>query len=889
VVADQVGRQDRPSIPQSHGFRRSHATVIGISDYRHGITRLKNAHSDASAVASQLTAHGYQVTTLVDQQANLAALRRHFAEELRASIEAEDRLLVYFAGHGVAFSGDGKPEGFLIPADGRLGEVASYYKMQELNRALHELPCRHLLLVLDCCFAGSFRWSGSRAARLDEPGLYFEHYQRFTRDRAWQVITSAASDEEALDFSIDRRGSSEHSPFAAALLEALDGRTPVSCDHLITATKLYVHLRDLIEKNVDRRQTPGLFLLEKHDKGEFLLQPPGREVHLQPAPPLDPEQNPYRGLASFDQRHAELFFGRKRLVAELLAKVEAQPVNVVMGASGAGKSSLVKAGVLPLLAAKPGWVVAPVVRLGEAPRVHLRAALAQVAGLYHKSLAAMVWHFVAEHPDQKLLVVIDQLEELRRAPAGEREAFWAELAEAVGAGLRILATLPSHYEPLLPAGWCGWWRFAVRPMTHSELRDAIEQPARMRALSFEPQVVDEIISEVGDHGSSLPLVSYLLSELYLECAQRGDLSRTITEQAYRALAGVRGAIAQAAQRVYDALEAEDPRLAHPARHVVLRMVELDEGGLTRRRAHLRELVYGDADEDRRVIHVLDRFVESRLLTSDSDAAGPYVEPAHDAFLHEWKLVDHWLSRTPRERTQLRLQGELSYAARNWDLGGRKAGQLWNDHPKLSELRKQMKTRQSWINALEKEFIGASRRRQHRLRLRWILPLALLVAALVGFPAYQHVINQRQTLAALPGPSKPQPLVADNAAPSKPQPIALLAADNAAALLDRSQSPRRSGLPPKLSYAGTLRRTDGSPLGGVTVELVGADCKTTTSEFGAFRFNHCEQQLVERLENPRIFFRIEGSSCRQVPLLRPPKMTEVDVDSDSCGTKVLAPP
>ncbi|MCI5126866.1 MAG: hypothetical protein D3925_20895 [Candidatus Electrothrix sp. AR5] len=221
-----------------------------------------------------------------------------------------------------------------------------------------------MLAILDCCFAGAFRWSSKRDFQPLPPIIYKERYDRFIRDAAWQVITSASYDQKALDilsgnmrgeYSATQQGQ-QHSPFALALFEALHGAadsTPKDGDGVITATELYLYLRDGVEmpaeKLADHRQTPGLWPLNKHEHGEFIFLVLGHELNLPPAPDLTEQNNPYKGLSSYEKDDCELFFGRTALIKDLKEQIKKQPLTVVLGASGTGKSSLVKAGLLPAL------------------------------------------------------------------------------------------------------------------------------------------------------------------------------------------------------------------------------------------------------------------------------------------------------------------------------------------------------------------------------------------------------------------------------------------------------------------------------------------------------------------------------------------------------------
>jgi hypothetical protein len=260
--------------------------------------------------------------------------------------------------------------------------------MTDLSGWLDRLPCRHLLLVLDCCFAGAFRWSSTRDLGAVPEVLHEERFDRYIRDPAWQVITSAAYDQKALDVlsgaAIGLRApdgaSGGHSPFAAAFLWALGGEADLypraapgrpGGDGVITATELYLYLRGCVEDVVEgdgHRQTPGLWPLKRLDKREYIHLVPGHELNLPPAPELNEANNPWRGLQSYDEEQAPLFFGRSQFVFKLARRLAGQPLTIVLGDSGTGKSSVVKAGLLPhFRATESAWRILPPIRPGKSP------------------------------------------------------------------------------------------------------------------------------------------------------------------------------------------------------------------------------------------------------------------------------------------------------------------------------------------------------------------------------------------------------------------------------------------------------------------------------------------------------------------------------------------
>ena len=264
-------------------FRRSVAIIIGIDKYENGIPPLKTATNDARRLATTLKdLHNFEVQLFLDEDASEQRLSKLLIEQLPNELSAEDRLIFYFAGHGVAIDGDNGPNGYLLPQDARRGEEDSYLFMPFVHDALLSLPVRHALIIMDSCFSGAFRWAATRDLISLPFVVHEERFDRFVKDPAWQVITSTAHDQKAMDQlssgSLGTRPDEQgHSPFALALFEALEGKADVvpadGGDGLITATELYLYLEsrlqpESIEEGI--RQTPGLWPLSRHDKGEFV-------------------------------------------------------------------------------------------------------------------------------------------------------------------------------------------------------------------------------------------------------------------------------------------------------------------------------------------------------------------------------------------------------------------------------------------------------------------------------------------------------------------------------------------------------------------------------------------------------------------------------------------
>lgn len=709
---------------QALHFAHHRAFIVGIDAYQH-VSRLKTAVNDARELAQVLAEKQHFDVHPPVLDASGAALRT-LLETMARIVTADDRVLFYFAGHGIAADGDDGPAGYLVPADADPHDLNTFIPMAALQDALQALPCRHLLLILDCCFSGAFRWASQTRAigTLMPKRIYRQRFDRFVLDPAWQVITSAAYDQKAMDV-LDGRPTGDrglvatqtgaaHSPFALALFAALAGnadfRTEREGDGVITATEIYAYVRDRVEPETiaagqSKRQTPGFFPLHNHDKGEFVFLHPHHRLNLPP----NPDRSPYKGLQSFDETDRSLFYGRDRAIRELQARAATVRLLVVSGASGTGKSSVVKAGLLPLLRGE-GHRILPVLRPGTHPVAALEQAMAGAGGT----------------SPPKSVLVVDQFEELvTRCPdAAERQAFIARLRQIIDdeAGIhRVIITVRSDFEPQLSGGdlkaaWIAG-RCTVPPFSLEELKEVIVLPTLQEVLIFDPpELVDEIVGDVVQSPGALPLLSYALSELYEIYRASGRADRALRKTDYDGLGGVMGALRSKADSLYQSLPPDEQATM---RKIMLRMVSV-EGDLAGRRVPIAALDYSPG-ENPRVQDVIERLVDARLVVKGQD----YVEPAHDALVRAWKTLHEWIHAVGRDTLIVgaRLDREAGDYAQTGD-----AQLLWNKNPNLAIAARALKEPQHAFNAREVAFVRQSIARNRRKRqVAWALTVAALVS------------------------------------------------------------------------------------------------------------------------------------------------------------------
>jgi WD40 repeat protein/transcriptional regulator with XRE-family HTH domain len=463
-----------------------------------------------------------------------------------------------------------------------------------------------------------------------------------------------------------------------------------------------------LEKNQrlpDLTALKALFLpalhLEKDPTAAAQLLELAQSARQEDAPA--PGVAPYKGLLFFDEADAEWFFGREALTERLCARVNSLAAGApprllaVVGASGGGKSSLVRAGLAVELK-----------RIGLDTRVFTPTAEPL------KSLPGQPARADRNANSTRVVWLVDQFEEVftlcreDAARAAFVERLLAAANEPDGLTTVVIALRADFYShcaqfPRLREGIASQQEF-IGQMSEEELRRAIEDPAKRGGWMFEPGLVDTMLRDIGagalqdQEPGALPLLSHALLVTWER--RRG---RTLTLEGYRASGGVQGAIAETAESVF--ADRLDQRQRQYARDIFLRLTELGEGTEdTRRRAALTELV-PDVRTAAELRGVLNTLADARLVILGEDSA----EVAHEALIREWQRLREWLHQ---DRDGLRLHRQLTQAAREWEVLQRDTGAMYRG-ARLEQVLEWAAANPSALNAQERAFLDASKESAER--------------------------------------------------------------------------------------------------------------------------------------------------------------------------------
>jgi WD40 repeat protein len=527
---------------------------------------------------------------------------------------------------------------------------------------------------------------------------------------------------EEMRAAIDRRVSESKARFRVipVLLPGAERGERSKLPSFLMATTWVEFRRSLDDEDAFHRLTSGI-------RGQAPGPGPGQAVYE--------GEGPYRGLQFFDVQHAPFFFGREALTEWLLNALRGETrFLAIVGPSGSGKSSLARAGLVaalhrgqvigsaqwPVVICRPGPDPLESLAVGLEPHAS-DDVLALVDKLQEDRRRLHITTRVAlqnESPRARLVMLVDQFEEVFTLCHDERVRsalidnllYAAQVAQ--GQTLVLLTLRADFYGrcaayPALSAALSDH-QVLVGPLSDDELWQAIERPAQLVGIEFEPGLVDVLLHDVRDQPGGLPLLQHALLELW---GRRQG--RRLTYDAYREIGGVEGALEKRADAVYAGFSPPEQEIC---RRIFRRLTQPGEGtGDTKRRASLQELLPagGDWEAVEKVVQVL-ASANTRLITLQGSKAKPeesFVEVAHEALIRGWPRLREWISE---DRAALRVHRQLTQAADEWEQSGRDVSYLYGG-TRLAGVEEWATTYANEMNPLEWAFLEASIQARERER------------------------------------------------------------------------------------------------------------------------------------------------------------------------------
>ena len=446
---------------------------------------------------------------------------------------------------------------------------------------------------------------------------------------------------------------------------------------------------------------------------------PGRRTQ-----PLKIDESPYAGLSSFQETDAGKFFGRNREIAALVTRIRDRPLVAVVGSSGVGKSSFVRAGLVPALKRSGEVWETLVIRPGRkpldalasiiAPMIATAANLADEVDEQKKLVEVLrkepghlgeVLRLRARRDNRRLLVFVDQFEELYTlVPSAEdRAAFTACLsavADDATSPLRVVLSIRSDFLDRVAedpefVSELTQGLFFLGPPGRDGLRDAITQPAEMAGFQFElPAMVEDMLDHLETTPGALPLLQFAATKLW---ESRDTARRLLTHHAYAAMGGVAGALASHADRVVAEIGATKAGLV---RALLLRLVTPERTRAIVATSELREL----SREVGEVQRLIDQLVDARLLVVQTldGGKGSTAEIVHESLVQGWPTLRRWLDEN---QDDAQLVDQLRVAARQWQQKGFDAGVLWRGES-ADEARRFRQRYKGPLSDVERGFLDA---------------------------------------------------------------------------------------------------------------------------------------------------------------------------------------
>ncbi len=614
-------------------------------------------------------------------------------------------------------------------------------------------------------------------------------------------------------------------------LRSLDLRARNALHGPIAASRAFQRYRTELAEHTGLEPGPELSALEAG-----IIRGEVADVHHANPDLVLPRRNPYKGLKSFDLADAADFFGRDAFTDTIIERLRDSRLVTIVGPSGSGKSSVVKAGVLDVYR-----------------RSQNHDARVEVMTPGRQPWAALQRRMATVDDRTDCMLVVDQLEELYTlSTPDEFEPFATYLSEELArpsSRLRVLATIRADLfdrplsDPLL-GRVIATSAIALPALNRSELEQVILGPATAVGLGIDPAVVHELVDTGLREPGALPLVEFALTEL----TNRIDGAR-ISEQDLEELGGVEGAVARRAETVYDTLSRAEQ---DATRTLFGRLIRFNESRPTRRTAPLNELDDGSSQ-------VADAFVAARLLVLDFDevAGGGTISLAHEALISRWPRLRRWVES---DADFIRTVDRISQSRTAWHSGGRRDDELLRGSA-LAAASEVARAAPRLLNSEERTFIHASLGHQRREQLqaerqhrRTKRALVIIASLLVISLAAVGLAIRAQTTAIARGE---EAIAARNSAETRrltAEAVRLVDIDRTAALLLALEAYRRQpgvetlgGLQQVLVRLGPFLGTLGGDRSYVAVEWIAHDTIAAGHPNGIDFFDVSTAERISEIE------------------------------------------
>ena len=662
------------------------ALTVGISTYSYrGLKNLEAPARDAEAIAQHLESgfSPFQVKRLPGVKDRLndglktgktsQVTLRQLQEALVLYFKPQgttytDTVLFYFSGHGLYDDLTGKS--YLATSDTNPDDNKWGYPLTDLSALLRDSPVKRQIIWLDCCHSG-----GLIAVKDADPGGQTGYSRCFV----------AASQEIESAYELTN---GSYGVLTDGLLQGLNPeRVP---GQWIDTLSLCAFVNQYL-KNVRKTYPQRSLFLNMGEPIDLAYITTGG-TSLEGLNELQVDVCPYRALNAFDftPEDIKVFFGRTALTDELLAQIYEHNFLAVLGPSGSGKSSIVRAGLLSELqqgkrrSGTENWQLLPIIRPGESPLISLAEVFIPTA-IRNKSVGKALFRnflsdletrgrdalvdLINEDYEEPVVLVVDQFEEIFTLCQGsqkkeqERRDFLDCLFGAVdtlSGQLRLVITLRADFLGKCLEQSYGSLaerikvcRVDITPLTDSELDEVINKPAAIVGLQVSQYLQSRLKEHIEEAPGSLPLLEYALTEIWQDWHTRytlgdADVSNQLTFESYDRIGGVAGALENQANAVYESF-AESTVKQGLVQRIFLELVQLGEETEDTRRRVLKQELISKIHPEAVLEEVLRKLVESRLVVIDeipteNDQNAVVIELAHEATIRHWQQLRYWLNK-----------------------------------------------------------------------------------------------------------------------------------------------------------------------------------------------------------------------------------------------------